>query len=59
VDLDARVLLWSRLAHETAGAPCTRHSRAPFVFEGRKLSANLEQSVLRECEPVSVVILRG
>src|SRR5665213_103876 len=26
-------------AHETAGAPCTRHSRAPFVFEGAEIES--------------------
>src|SRR5665213_3279604 len=40
-------------AHETAGAPCTRHPRAPFISRVRKLMANLEQSVLRDREPVS------
>src|SRR6202035_606617 len=41
------------LAHETAGAPCTRHSRAPFVWRDAKLTANLEQSMLRECGAMS------
>src|SRR5665213_1260052 len=25
-------------AHETAGAPCTRHPRAPFALEGRAIN---------------------
>src|SRR6202035_2337634 len=40
------------LAHETAGAPCARHSRAPFVFEGAD-PVTLEQTMLRDREPMS------
>src|SRR5665213_3517524 len=41
------------LAHGTAGAPCTWHSRAPFVLGCVKIMANLEQCLLRDRGPVS------
>src|SRR5665213_4026542 len=40
------------LAHGTAGAPCTRHSRAPFVFEGAEVNGKpraVRAARLRTC----------
>jgi hypothetical protein len=38
VDLYARVRTTTTYAHETAGAPCTRHPRAPFGLRGAEIN---------------------
>ena len=45
------------IAHETAGAARIRHSLRPLFDEGGKLLAKLGQSVPREYETVSAVIV--
>jgi hypothetical protein len=56
--LYARVRFFALIAHETAGAACTRHSLLP-PFLRDKVQANLGRSVPREGEIVSTVIASG